>query len=185
MIFDCSLLSLHNTLVKVKQSAQTSTIPYQSLDGPQQPVSRNPLLQRTQRDARMFPPITFPPGIFIPKKQQVLLPWVQSCAVLQPPASVSSGWIPDDLVQIDTHGCRVLTGGSQLRMSDPMHLSAPCFKKKKKKKTFVSSSHYTATANLKDTEDPHLTRRTSQKKGWPFLALPLAWDLWLPVNAPG
>jgi len=127
LIFDCSLLSLHNTLVKVKQSAQTSTIPYQSLDGPQQPVSRNPLLQRTQRDARMFPPITFPPGIFIPKKQQVLLPWVQSCAVLQPPASVSSGWIPDDLVQIDTHGCRVLTGGSQLRMSDPMHLSAPCF----------------------------------------------------------
>lgn len=45
---------------------------------------------------------------------------------------------------------------------------------KKKKKAFVSSSHYTATANLKDTEDPHLTRRTSQKKGWPFLALPLA-----------
>lgn len=74
LIIDCSLLSLHDTLVEVKQSAEPSTIPYQSSARPQQPASRNPLLQRMQSDARMFPPITLPPDTFIPEKQQVLLP---------------------------------------------------------------------------------------------------------------
>lgn len=102
----CSSLSLHNTLFEVNQSAQTSTITHQSWDGSWQPVGRSPLTFRMQKLECFLPSPSLQAHSALKMTDfsytREICCFATPCMLYQPPGSISSGWIPDDFLQINT-----------------------------------------------------------------------------------